>query len=172
MTLKTRLGNLGNIRDEDEPQLRLLQLESPVLSTAEFEAMVSHMGETAATFDCTFAPDGGQTALAEALDRIRQEAENAVRAGCEHVVLTDEAVGGARVTVPMILATGAVHTHLVRQKLRTFVSLNVRAGECLHVHYFAELIRLGATNAHDYLTNNSLHERNHSRPSGDPQLKQ
>src|SRR3546814_6750422 len=116
MTLKTRLGNLGNILDEDEAQLRLLQLESPVLSNAEFEAMVSHMGETAATIDCTFAPDGGQTALAEALDRIRQEAENAVRAGCEHVVLTDEAVGGARVTVPMILATGAVHTHLVRQR--------------------------------------------------------
>src|SRR3546814_14487178 len=47
MTLKTRLGNLGNILDEDEAQLRLLQLESPVLSNAEFEAMVSHMGETA-----------------------------------------------------------------------------------------------------------------------------
>src|SRR3546814_7046852 len=73
MTLKTRLGNLGNILDEDEAQLRLLQLESPVLSNAEFEAMVSHMGETAATIDCTFAPDGGQTALAEALDRIRHD---------------------------------------------------------------------------------------------------
>ncbi|HET8726014.1 MAG TPA: glutamate synthase central domain-containing protein, partial [Alphaproteobacteria bacterium] len=43
MTLKTRLGNLGNILDEDEAQLRLLQLESPVLSNAEFEAMVGHM---------------------------------------------------------------------------------------------------------------------------------
>src|SRR3546814_2427729 len=45
MTLKTRLGNLGNILDEDEAQLRLLQLESPVLSNAEFDAMVEHMGE-------------------------------------------------------------------------------------------------------------------------------
>src|SRR3546814_13888491 len=44
-----------------------------------------------------------------------------------------------------ILATGAVHTHLIRQKLRTFVSLNVRSGECLDVHYFAVLIGVGAT---------------------------
>src|SRR3546814_11917080 len=113
MTLKTRLGNLGNILDEDEAQLRLLQLESPVLSNAEFEAMVSHMGETAATIDCTFAPDGGQTALAEAPDRLRQEAENAVRAGCEHVVLTDEVVGGASFAVPLIHATAPAHPPLV-----------------------------------------------------------
>src|SRR3546814_11554084 len=102
------------------------------------------MGEAAAKIDCTFAPDGGETALAEALDRIRQEAENAVRAGCEHVVLSDEAVGPDSVDVPMILATGAVHTHLIRQKFRTFVSLHVRSGACLHLHPFHLLIGVGA----------------------------
>ncbi len=39
MTLKTRFGNLGNVLDEDQSQCDLLQLESPVLSTAEFQAM-------------------------------------------------------------------------------------------------------------------------------------
>ena len=39
MTLKTRLGNLGNVLDEDSSQCDLLQLESPVLTTAEFAAM-------------------------------------------------------------------------------------------------------------------------------------
>jgi glutamate synthase (NADPH/NADH) large chain len=171
MTLKTRLGNLGNILDEDEAQLRLLQLESPVLSNAEFEAMVEHMGEAAAKIDCTFAPDGGETALAEALDRIRQEAENAVRAGCEHVVLSDEAVGAGRVAIPMILATGAVHTHLIRQKLRTFVSLNVRAGECLDVHYFAVLIGVGATTVNAYLAQESIAERHRRGLFGDRLLE-
>ncbi|GAB4394590.1 MAG: glutamate synthase large subunit [Kiloniellaceae bacterium] len=171
MTLKTRLGNLGNILDEDEAQLRLLQLESPVLSNAQFEAMVQHMGDSAATIDCTFAPDGGETALAEALDRIRQEAENAVREGCEHVVLTDEAVGPARVAIPMILATGAVHTHLVRQKLRTFVSLNVRAGECLDTHYFAVLIGVGATTVNAYLAQESIAERHRRGLFGDRPLE-
>jgi len=171
MTLKTRLGNLGNILDEDEAQLRLLQLESPVLSNAEFEAMVGHMGESAAKIDCTFAPDGGETALPEALDRIRQEAENAVRAGCEHVVLSDEAVGPDRVAIPMILATGAVHTHLIRQKLRTFVSLNVRSGECLDVHYFAVLIGVGATTVNAYLAQESIAERHRRGLFGDRLLE-
>jgi glutamate synthase (NADPH/NADH) large chain len=171
MTLKTRLGNLGNILDEDEAQLRLLQLESPVLSNAEFEAMVAHMGDAVAHIDCTFAPDGGETALAAALDRIRQEAENAVREGCEHVVLTDETVGAGRVAIPMILATGAVHTHLVRQKLRTFVSLNVRAGECLDVHYFAVLIGVGATTVNAYLAQESIAERHRRGLFGDRPLE-
>ncbi|MPZ09393.1 MAG: glutamate synthase large subunit [Kiloniellaceae bacterium] len=171
MTLKTRLGNLGNILDEDEAQLRMLQLESPVLSNAEFDAMVAHMGDAVASIDCTFAPDGGETALAEALDRIRQEAENAVREGCEHVVLTDEVVGAERVAIPMILATGAVHTHLVRQKLRTFVSLNVRAGECLDVHYFAVLIGVGATTVNAYLAQESIGERHRRGLFGDRQLE-
>src|SRR3546814_13448162 len=86
-------------------------------------------------------------------------AENVVRVGCEHVVLSDEAVGPDRVDVPMILATGAVHTHLIRQKLRTFVSLNVRSGECLDVHYFAVLIGVGATTVNAYLAQESIAER-------------
>src|SRR3546814_5771290 len=72
MPLKTRLGNLRNILDEDEGQLRLLQLESPVLSNAEFDAMFEHMGEAPAKIACTFAPDGGAPALAGAPDRLRR----------------------------------------------------------------------------------------------------
>ena len=59
MTLRTRLGNLGNILDENEDQCDLLQLESPVLSNAEFEAMRRYMGETVAEIDCTFDPKAG-----------------------------------------------------------------------------------------------------------------
>ncbi len=46
---------------------------------------------------------------------------------------------------PMILATGAVHTYLVRQSLRTFTSLNIRSAECMDVHYAAVLVGVGAT---------------------------
>ncbi|MEE8279271.1 MAG: glutamate synthase central domain-containing protein, partial [Alphaproteobacteria bacterium] len=53
MSLKTRLGNLGNILDEDPSQTRLLQLESPVLTNAAFEAMRAYMGADAVDIDCT-----------------------------------------------------------------------------------------------------------------------
>jgi glutamate synthase (NADPH/NADH) large chain len=162
MSLKTRLGNLGNVLDEDSEQCDLLQLDSPVLSTAEFEAMRREMGANACQVDCTFKVANGEDGLRRAIARIRREAEEGVRAGCTHVILTDEAMSPERAPIPMILATGAVHTHLVRQSLRTFTSLNVRAAECLDVHYFAVLVGVGATTVNAYLAQESIADR-HAR---------
>jgi glutamate synthase (NADPH/NADH) large chain len=159
MTLNTRLGNLGNILDEDSEQCDHLLLGSPVLTNAEFQAMRDYMGETAAEIDCTFPTDGSPQALETALNRIRQEAEDAVRGGCTHVILSDRATSPERVGMPMILATGAVHSHLVRQQLRTFTSINVRCGECLDVHYFAVLIGAGATTVNAYLAQEAIADR-------------
>src|SRR5262249_10286103 len=159
MTLKTRLGNLGNILDEDASQCQLLQLDSPVLSNAEFKAMRAYMGETAAEIDCTFDAEAGESALRDAIRRIRQEAEDAVRRGCTHVILSDAAMDAKRAAIPMILATGAVHSHLVRQQLRTFTSLNVRSGECLDVHYFAVLIGVGGTTINAYMAQETIADR-------------
>jgi len=170
MTLKTRLGNLGNILDEEESQCRLLQLDSPVLSNAEFLAMRDYMAETAAEVDCTFDPSGGETALREGLSRIQRLAEDAVRGGKTHLVLTDEKVGAERAAIPMILATAAVHTHLMRQKLRTFTSVNVRSGECIDVHYFAVLIGVGATTVNAYLAQEAIADRHRRGLFGDLSL--
>ncbi|MBI3708550.1 MAG: glutamate synthase large subunit, partial [Proteobacteria bacterium] len=159
MTLRTRLGNLGNILDEDENQCRLLQLESPVLLNEEFDAMRAYMGATAVEIDCTFDPQGGEHALRDTLRRVQREAEDGVRGGCVHVILSDKAMGGSRVPVPMILAAGGVHTHLVRQQLRTFTSLNIRSAECLDVHHFAVLIGVGATTINAYLAQEAIADR-------------
>ncbi|KJS43472.1 MAG: glutamate synthase [Rhodospirillaceae bacterium BRH_c57] len=164
MSLNTRLGNLGNILDEDASQCELLQLESPVLTTAEHRAMRATMKDTAAIVDCTFGIDGcgnggAENALRDAITRIQQEAEDAVRGGCTHIILTDEKVTADRAPMPMILAAGAVHTHLIKQQLRTFTSLNVRSGECLDTHYFAVLIGVGATTVNAYIAEEAVAER-------------
>jgi glutamate synthase (NADPH/NADH) large chain len=170
MSLKTRLGNLGNILDEDETQCQVLQLESPVLSNAEFDAMRAYMGGAAVDIDCTFDREAGPAGLTKALARIRREAEDAVREGCEHVFLSDAALGPDRVAIPMILATGAVHSHLVDQKLRTFTSLNVRSGECLDVQYFAVLIGVGATTVNAYVAQECIADRHRRGLFGDMTL--
>ena len=172
MTLKTRLGNLGNVLDEDSSQCDLLQLESPVLSSAEFAAMTARMGEGACRMDCTFPVAEGEAGLRAGLERVRREAEEAVRAGCAHVVLTDEAQGEDRAPMPMILATGAVHTHLVRQSLRTFTSLNVRSAECIDTHYFAVLIGVGATTVNAYLAQEGIADRHRRGLFGPMTLKE
>jgi glutamate synthase (NADPH/NADH) large chain len=171
MTIKTRLGNLGNILDEDPSQCDMLQLESPVLSNAEFEAMRGYMGVTACTVDCTFPVADGEAGLRRALERIRHEAEEGVRSGCAHVILTDEATSAERAVIPMILAVGAVHTHLVKNSLRTFTSLNVRAAECVDVHYFAVLIGAGATTVNAYIAQESIADRHRRGLFGGLSLK-
>ena len=172
MTLKTRLGNLGNVLDENSTQCEVLQLESPVLSTAEFAAMIATMGSTVCTVDCTFPVADGEAGLRSGIERIRREAEEGVRAGCLHVVLTDENQGAARAPIPMILATGAVHTWLVRQSLRTFTSLNVRCAECLDTHYFAVLIGVGATTINAYLAQEGIADRQRRGLFGDISVKE
>ena len=159
MTLKTRLGNLGNVLERSPDQTRLLQLESPVLTNGEFAAMRACMGERARAIDCTFDPGGGANALSEALDAIRRAAEDAVRGGCEHLVLSDENADAGRAPVPMILAAGGIHSHLIREDLRTYASINVRSGECLDVHYFAVLLGVGATTVNAWLAQETIADR-------------
>ena len=172
MTLKTRLGNLGNVLDEDSSQFDLLQLESPVLSNAEFAAMRDTMAASACVVDCTFPVATGESGLRAALERIRAEAEEGVRAGCTHVILSDDAQGPQRAAIPMILAAGGVHTHLVRCSLRTFTSLNVRTSDCVDVHGFAVLIGAGATTVNAYLAQESIADRQQRGLFGNMSLKE
>ncbi len=156
MSLKTRFGNLKNVLDQDSSQTEILTLDSPFVSNGRFAAMMKYFGDSAITIDCTFPLDGN---LQDALDRIRLDAEEAVRAGIAHIVLTDSHQNVDKVPMPMILATSAVHTWLVQKGLRTFTSLNVRSAECIDPHYFAVLVGAGATTVNAYLALDSLADR-------------
>ncbi|MES0864745.1 glutamate synthase large subunit [Ruegeria sp. SCPT10] len=157
MSLKTRFGNLKNVLDEDSSQTEIIVLESPFVGNAQWDKLVENFNSPLAEIDCSFEP--GRGALNAALARIRAEAEEAVRSGAGHLVLTDLNSGQGRVAMPMILATSAVHSHLTRQGLRTFCSLNVRSAECVDPHYFAVLIGCGATVVNAYLAEDSLADR-------------
>ncbi|KAJ57181.1 glutamate synthase [Actibacterium mucosum KCTC 23349] len=159
MSLKTRFGNLKNVLDEDSSQTEILVLESPFVGNAQFDEMVAQFNAQMVLIDCTFAADGDADALRAGLARIRDEAEDAVRSGAGHIILTDQAQGADRVAMPMILATSAVHSWLTRKGLRTFTSLNVRSAECVDPHYFAVLIGCGATTVNAYLAEDSLADR-------------
>ncbi|SCZ65293.1 glutamate synthase (NADPH) large subunit [Epibacterium ulvae] len=157
MSLKTRFGNLKNVLDEDSSQTEIIVLESPFVGNAQWDKLVAQFNAPLAEIDCSFEP--GQGALRVALDRVRAEAEEAVRSGAGHIVLTDQYSDAGKVAMPMILATSAVHSHLTRKGLRTFCSLNVRSAECVDPHYFAVLIGCGATVVNAYLAEDSLADR-------------
>ncbi len=159
MSLKTRFGNLKNVLDEDSSQTEIWVLDSPFLANAEFDAMLGEFGAQVTMIDCTFPAGAGQDALREGLERIRAEAEDAVRSGALNIVLSDEGQNPDNIAMPMILATSAVHSWLTRKGLRTFCSINVRAAECIDSHYFAVLIGAGATTVNAYLAEDTIADR-------------
>lgn len=164
MGLKTRFRNLRNILDESKTQTdKMFVLDSPVLTNGMYDRFTAQFGAGVKVIDCTFeipsedaAP--GQT-LRATLDRIRAEAEQAVKDGLEYIVLSDEEVSESRIAAPMILCVGAVQTHLVAKGKRAFCSIIVRSAECLDTHYFAVLIGAGATCVNAYLTQATIEDR-------------
>ena len=162
MSLKTRFGNLANILDNEGAGSPVLVLESPVLTNADWHRLRAHFGGQAAEIDCTFPADGDPESLKLAIKRIRYEAEQAVRAGCTELFLTDEHSGPDKAAIAGVLAAAAVHTHLVRRGLRSYASVNVRTAECLDTHYFAVLIGVGATTVNAYLAEAAIADR-HAR---------
>jgi glutamate synthase (NADPH/NADH) large chain len=159
MSLKTRFSNLANILQEDAQNSNVLVLDSPVLTSGEWTRLQAHFGKAVADIDCTFPNEGGHEQLRGAIERIREEAEQAVREGRTELFLTDQNIGPDRVGIAMVLAAAAVHTHLVRKGLRSYASINVRSAECLDTHYFAVLIGVGATTVNAYLAESCIADR-------------
>ncbi|WP_415401118.1 glutamate synthase large subunit [Tateyamaria sp. SN3-11] len=157
MSLKTRFGNLKNVLDESSAQTEIITLDSPFVGNSQWDEITAHFNADLVEIDCSF--EAGTGALSAGLARIRDEAEDAVRSGAGHIILTDQHSDAGRVAMPMILATSAVHSHLTRKGLRTFCSLNVRSAECIDPHYFAVLIGCGATVVNAYLAEDSLADR-------------
>lgn len=176
MSLITRFKNLGNILTTDVTQQNVFVLDSPVLSTGMYDRLVTMLGERVTKIDCLFeaseaSPDDGST-LQRALQSIQLQAEEAVRAGQEHLILTDENQNLDQAAIPMILATGAVHSHLVKQGLRAYCSITVRSGECIDTHYHAVLVGVGATCVNAYLAQETIAYRFERGLYGDLTLSQ
>ena len=168
MSLKTRFRNLGNVLEQDEKQTEVFVLESPVISTGMFQRMKEHLDGNFFEIDCTFPlEDGkpGDNALRDAVARVRAEAEDAVRQGYNHLILTDERIGAsARGRADDPGDGRGAFSHLLRQGLRSYTSINVRSAECFDTHYFAVLIGVGATTVNAYLAQDCIADR-HARGS-------
>jgi glutamate synthase (ferredoxin) len=154
-SLASRLGHQRNLLGETPAHAGQLVTDSPVLSNAETAALKGLDGEPfrSATVDLTFDPS---TDLRAALERVRADAATAVEGGADVVVLSDRDVGPERLAVPSLLATGAVHHHLVRTGLRNHAGLVVESGDPRTVHHLATLVGYGAGAVNPYLAYESV----------------
>ena len=79
MSLKTRFGNLKNVLDQSSAQTEIIVLESPFVANAQWDEVTRHFNADLVEIDCTFEEAAGENALRDALESIRQRAEDAVR---------------------------------------------------------------------------------------------
>ncbi len=108
------------------------------------------------TIDITFDRSEGTGGLTKTLDRICQEAEQAIADGYTLVILSDRGISHNRVAVSALLATGAVHHHLVKVAKRTQIGIVVETGEAREVHHHCLLIGYGADAINPYLAFEAL----------------
>jgi glutamate synthase (ferredoxin) len=146
MSLRTRLGMLEPLLTERPEAARGLELATFLLTPAGLDELVggSEVLGRYTRLDCTFAVEDGPAGLESALIRLSYAAEAAILAGSELVVLDDSSVSPDRAPVPILLAVGAVHQHLIDGQLRSLASLVVDTSEPREVHHYATLLGYGA----------------------------
>ena len=165
MSLVSFIGPRPNLLDlEGTSKVKRLEVGQPILTNEDLER-VRQIGEvkdnhfTSVTLDITYPVEHGVKGMSDALDVVCAEAEEAVRSGEYNIIiLSDRGVGPDRVPIPSLLATSAVHHHLIRQGLRTSVGLVVETGEAHEVHQFATLAGYGAEAINPYLAFETLNE--------------
>jgi glutamate synthase domain-containing protein 2/glutamate synthase domain-containing protein 1/glutamate synthase domain-containing protein 3 len=146
MDLRVELGRRPALLGGLPRGARTVRLERPVVVDLDgLLAAVRADGGTVRTLDATWVAGEGSGGLEQALDRLASAAVAAARRGTTVVVLTDRAATLDRLTVPSILATGAVHTALTAAGLRGRTDLAVSAADVLDVHAMAMVFAVGAT---------------------------
>ena len=157
MSLVTFIGPRPNLLDlEGTSKVKRLESAQPILSNDHLERIraIGDMDDNqfrTETLDITYAADQGAGGMAGALDRLCERAEAAVRDGENILILSDRATGPHRIPIPSLLATSAVHHHLIRCGLRTSVGLVVETGEAHEVNQFCTLAGYGAEAINPYL---------------------
>ncbi len=156
MSLISMIGPRPNLLGHEVGSHHRLEVAQPILTDGDLakirsiERLIDGRFKTD-TLDITWPVAEGAAGMEPALDRLWDEATAAVKAGHNILILSDRAVSPDRVPIPALLATSAVHHHLIRQGLRTKTGIVVETGEAREVHHFCVLAGYGAEAINPYL---------------------
>ena len=157
MSLETCLGAERNVFEETSDHADRIILTTPVLSPAKFLKIANNErpGFEVARISMSYRPEQG---LEQAIRQVCEEAEQAVRDGKVLLILTDKDLKEGELPVNALMATGAVHHHLVKQGLRCDSNIIVETGWARDPHHFAVLFGFGATAVYPYLAYQVLND--------------
>src|SRR5436190_13599339 len=165
MSLVSFIGPRPNLLDlEGTAKIKRLEVYQPIVTNEDLErirqiGLVKDNQFSSITIDITYPVEKGAAGMSAALDVACAEAEEAVRSKEYNIlILSDRATGPDRIPIPSLLATSAVHHHLIKQGLRTSVGLVVETGEAHEVHQFCVLAGYGAEAVNPYLAFDTLEQ--------------
>ncbi len=163
MSLVSMIGPRPNLLGHDAGSHKRLEVDQPILTNDDIakirsvEAALDGAFRTQ-TIDMTWPADAGAAGLEAAVKDMCWAATEAVLADKNILILSDRAQSPDRVPMPALLATAAVHHHLVRQGLRMQTGLVVETGEAREVHHFCALAGYGAEAINPYVAFETLEE--------------
>ncbi len=161
MSLRTTLGAEQNLFDETPEHCHQLQLDRPILTNAELLAIknLDHRGLRTRVLGALFEVARGGEGLREAIDALCAGAEQAIDHGYTILVLSDRKHDRKLAPIPSLLATSAVHHHLIRAGKRTRCGLVVESGEPREVQQMCLLLGYGAGAINPYLAFEIIHSQ-------------
>jgi glutamate synthase (NADPH) large chain len=170
-SLNLLLGPRGNLLDPGPESARQIEISGPVLTNDQLARLKANHapGFQTCTLPITFPVADGPDGLKAALGQLCQSASQAIARGCSLLVLSDRGIDRAHAAIPSLLATSAVHHHLLREGTRLRTSLIVETGEAREVHHFCTLVGFGASAVNPYLAFETIEELivSDAIPSGD-----
>ncbi|KAK6456036.1 uncharacterized protein RJT20DRAFT_140711 [Scheffersomyces xylosifermentans] len=160
MSLECYVGPQGNLLEMNPQQCNRLLLKSPILSTSELNAIrqieTVYPKWSVTEIDITFEKSQGIQGYINTIDRICQAASQAIADNHQVIILSDKATSANRLPISALIATGAVHHHLVRQKQRSKVALIIESAEAREVHHACCLVGYGIDGINPYLALETL----------------
>jgi glutamate synthase (NADPH/NADH) large chain len=151
---ETRLGSEGNLLNPDPVSCRRIELKWPVLTNEDFAKIrrLDQPGFKVGVLPILFRITRGERGLAKALEelclmsrRMIEEDEITV------LILSDRGVTSEFAPIPALLAVAGLHHYLIREGLRTRISMVLETGEAREVHHFSLLIGYGCSAINPYL---------------------
>ncbi|MCM5570867.1 glutamate synthase-related protein [Burkholderiaceae bacterium FT117] len=172
MSLVSFIGPRPNLLDLNNinPPMRL-EVSQPVLDAEDIERIRNIERFTGNKFkswelDICYPVAWGSEGIEARLASLAAEAEDAVRSGYNILIVSDRKLAADRVAIPALLATSAIHQHLVNRGLRTSTGLVVETGSAREVHHFALLAGYGAEAIHPYLAMQTIADLHKDAPGG------
>ena len=163
MSLVSIIGPRPNLLGHHAGNYLRLEVAQPILTNTDLEKIrdidsIAGGAFRTQTIDITWPAGEGADGMEKAIFRICQEATEAVLADYTILILSDREVSETRIPVPSLLATAAVHNHLIRQGLRMSTGIVVETGEAREVHHFCVLAGYGAEAINPYLAFETLEQ--------------